>query len=150
MFGLPISFVAVVVVILAFAIGMWRGKRSLDALMSPQERRVIEVAKQAERLRKTDPAAASRLLEQQEARLKAEEGALRARVPSDPRAAREFHTLATEDLIGADDLIKHFRKKASHDPEARTALLGLEETRRQLVADIEWSRRFLGPGEGAA
>ena len=74
----------------------------------------------------------------------------RIAVEQDSSLAGEFSDEAKRQLIDLDETLRGLnRRTARGDHNAQVALVVLNDTRRGLVADIEWSQHLLTPSRGA-
>jgi hypothetical protein len=86
-----------------------------------------------------------------EFRERASEDIHKMAVPHDTALAFRFYRNATGHLARLDRIIKRLAMKAQRgDADAQAALLVLQQSRKDLVSDIEWSQQFLPSKHGAA
>jgi hypothetical protein len=124
-----------------WALAFWLGGRHFRATQSPQGRALVDAIIQAEQLRKTDPLAADRLLDQhfasQAEAAAADRDHLRELARHDIAAAEQLRAELEKDLASDEAAHKEFSRKPLTDTSVQAALVQIEasatQTRDELV-----------------
>jgi hypothetical protein len=134
----------VLLLIGVLALTMYRiasARKANMALFTPKVRAALELSKRADKLRKTDPAAADRLLaDTAKAQARQEEQVredLRRRAATDPEAAADLKSRLMEDLNNIATARQYIEKRLRDDPKRPNLLAKATEEAAKATRELE-------------